>query len=125
MKARIDFATVLPHSNDCFHSSWNNERLDRRLAVLQIPMQETACLSHKTATPLQPQWLPEKQWAPSDGYIQKEVQEIAVERTNFSLFGMHLAVLKDQYNARNREGVDFHLKLIGKNDTFVYKKILQ
>lgn len=34
---------------------------------------------------------------------------------------MHLAGLKDQYNAGNQEGEDFHLKLI-KNDEEINRK---
>lgn len=37
---------------------------------------------------------------------------------------MHLGVLKDQYNARNQGGVDFHLKLTEKDYT-VHNKTLQ
>lgn len=35
-------------------------------------------------------------------------------KNHFSPSGMHLVVLKDQYNAKNLEGVDFHLKLVNK-----------
>jgi hypothetical protein len=34
---------------------------------------------------------------------------ITTEGTNFSLSDKHLAVLRDQYNARNQGGVDFRL----------------
>lgn len=48
---------------------------------------------------------------------KKKFKITTTEGTNFSLSGMHLAVLRDQYNARNQGGVDFHWKLIEKNDT--------
>ena len=55
---------------------------------------------------------------------QKRINLLIQNKNHFLPSGMHLASLKDQDNAKNLEGVDFHLKLANKRGKGLGYKII-